>query len=422
MKIRPSLKLYFLGMMIMTGVLTISIMSMVSVNSFLAGVDFSMSDAMRHQANRVLVSDGYPIRANNFVVASRWEDLPVEIKTNLNEQDLIEDELLKSIDGNPLFSRPEAGYFAMKVSRRGQVRYVSSMFQTDPHPEGPKGSKLSPFLYIFIMALVVMVLFSFAPYFILHRITLPVEKLMLWAKQLNKEQLSKPVPDFHYSELNSLANIVLLSLQSVQEGLRREERFLGYASHELRMPIAVTRTNSELLRQMISKDIALEKQLQVLDRIERASLTMADLTETLLWLNRQQDKSIPIVPVTIGSTTQQLLEELRYLINGKTVDVTIEVDDVTLPLPEVLCRIVITNLIRNALQHTNEGLITIKQSGASLIIINQNLANNEMKNELGFGLGLELTKRLVEHYGWQYKNIASSHGHHVEINFCSSNQ
>ncbi|WP_244225164.1 histidine kinase dimerization/phospho-acceptor domain-containing protein [Vibrio aquaticus] len=62
--------------------------------------------------------------------------------------------------------------------------------------------------------------------------------------------------------------------------------FLGYASHELRTPIAVTRNNSELLCKMISKGIPSEKQLVVLDRIERAGFTMTDLTETLLWLNQ----------------------------------------------------------------------------------------------------------------------------------------
>ena len=371
---------------------------------------------MRNQAYKLPVFDGQPQMINDYVVASRWQDLPESIRKNLNKEDLVEGELLKNIDGNPLFSPPKAGYFVLLVNRNGEKRYVASMFASQPHLE-PKAKKIPPFAYIILIALVAMGLFSLVPYFILHKVANPVEKLITWTKQLNKNQLLQPAPDFYYSEFNSLAQIVKSSLQSVQESLGREQLFLGYASHELRTPIAITRTNTELLRKMITKGISTEKQLEVVDRIERASLTMIDLTETLLWLNRQSDKSIPIKPVSIGLMAEKLLQELSYLLNGKTVKVSIETDQSTHSLPEALCQIVITNLIRNALQHTHDGSISVKQFDASLVIINQNLTEDETKEALGFGLGLELTERLVEHYGWQYKNESTSKGHYVEINF-----
>lgn len=415
MKIRPSLKIYFLAMMIITGFTTISIMSLVSFNYFFTGLDFSMSHSMREQAYKYPIVDGQPRIINDYFVASRWQDLPKDIRENLDEQNLVEEELLKNVDGNPLFAQPKAGYFVMLVNRGGEKRYVASMFVNDA--QAPKEDKIPPFAYILLIALVAMGLFSLVPYFILRKVANPIEKLTAWTKQLNKEQLSQPTPDFYYSEFNSLAKIVQSSLQSVQESLDREQRFLGYASHELRTPIAVTRTNTELLRKMMIKGISTKKQLEVVDRIERASLTMTDLTETLLWLNRQSDKSIPIKPVSIGLMTERLLQELNYLLNGKTVEVAIKTDQSTHSLPEALCQIVITNLIRNALQHTHDGSITVKQSDASLTIINQNLTEDETKEALGFGLGLELTERLVEHYGWQYKNESISKGHYVEINF-----
>lgn len=458
MKISPSLKVYFLIIMIITGITTISIMSAVSFNYFLTGIDFSIRNAMRLQAYKVQVSDGKPIKIHDFIVASRWEDLPTQLKNKINEQDLVVDELLKSIDGNPLFGPPKAGYFAMKVIlRHGEVRYVSSMFTSPREPRGKpprepreklagepkgkpaegqpreprgtpenrpffKGDNIPPFYYLGLISLAVMALFALVTYFILRKVTTPVERLVIWTKQLNKKQLSQPIPDFDYSELNRLAGVVQSSLKSVQESLDREQQFLGYASHELRTPIAVTRTNTELLRKMISKNISKEKQLQVIDRLERASFNMTDLTETLLWLNRKPDKSIPLKTVSIGLLTQQLLEELTYLLNGKNVEVMIKTDQSTQQLPEALCRIVISNLIRNALQHTTEGKIVITQSLNKLFIDNQEfdhqeVEQNKINNELGFGLGLELTERLVKHYDWQYKNESTTNGHYVEIIF-----
>ncbi|WOT04200.1 sensor histidine kinase [Shewanella youngdeokensis] len=418
MKITPSLKLYFLAMMLFTGVATISVMSLFSVHYFLSGVDFSMSDMMKRQAKDQQVTDGQPVKIRGVVVASRWEDLPPQIQANINEQELVPGELMKSIDGNPFFSPPKAGFFAIKMQHGDQVRYVSSMFLS-PHDLKNRPRKGSHFLYIFLTGLVGIIVFSLAPYLILRKVTNPVEKLKNWAKGLNKEQLSQPIPDFHYSELNTLADIVQSSLDSVQESLAREQQFLGYASHELRTPIAVTRTNTELLRKMMLKGLSTEKQLQVLDRIDRASVTMTDLTETLLWLNRQADKSIPLKPVAIGVLTKQLFEELGYLLKGKMVEISFETDDTIQQLPEALCRIVLTNLIRNALQHTCEGQVMVTQKNSLLTISNENLQSDYIKDELGFGLGLELTQRLVKHYGWHYKNVCTDNGHYVEIDFCT---
>ena len=429
MKIRRSLKAYFLVMMIITGISIITIMSVVSFNYFLTGVNFSLSNAMRSQAFKRPVFDGKPVRLNDFFIASRWEDLPEKIKTKLNKNDLIENELLKEIDGNPLIEKPEAGYFVMKlVSNDNQVRYVSTMFHKNNIGHAPQNKTVReapPFLYLILIALGLMFVFALVPYIIIRKVATPIEKLVNWTKNLDNKQLSHPIPDFHYSELNNLASIVQSSLYSVQESLEREQQFLGYASHELRTPIAITRTNTELLRKMIDKNIGIEKQLQVLDRLERASINMTDLTETLLWLNRKTELSIPLSTISIGLLTKQLLEELTYLLNGKSVEININTDKTTQLLPEALCRIVINNLIRNALQHSTEGSIEIIQSGHYLSIKNQEHSNvnkqsssdDNIKNELGFGLGLELTERLVKQYNWQYINTSTEYGHYVEIYF-----
>ena len=419
MKIKPSLRLYFLIIMIITGVTTISIMSVVSFNYFLTGIDFSVRKAMRTQAYQLPIPADKAINVNNYFIARHWEDLPKSIKDNIDQEDIVENKLVKKVDGNPLFSRPRSGYFVMKLNRNDDVRYIATMFL---HREITREGKnvFPPFINLVLIALIAMTIFAIVPYLILRKVTKPIEKLISWAKRLNKQQISQPYPDFHYSELNSLAKILQSSLQSAQESLDREQQFLGYASHELRTPIAVTRTNTELLRKMIEKDISKEKQLQVLDRIERASLNMINLTETLLWLNRKSDKSIPLKQFSIGLLTSQLAAESTYLLNGKNIEIDIQTDDQKYLLPEVLCQIIINNLIRNAFQHTNEGKIIITQVDKKLVIHNQNISQSHLKNELGFGLGLELTERLVKHYDWQYTTIAEQDSHYVEVNFESA--
>jgi len=208
-------------------------------------------------------------------------------------------------------------------------------------------------------------------------------------------------------------------LSSVQDSLEREQQFLGYASHELRTPIAVTRTNSELLKKLIFKGNNTEKQLEVLERIQRASITMSDLTETFLWLNRQEGKNLPDSEVQLGGLTQQLTQDLAFLIQGKSIELDIETDNASIRLPETLCRIIITNLIRNAFQHTADGKVIIKQSGVCLLIVNQNLTEVSSGDELSFGLGLQLTEKLIEQYNWKYESTELDTGKEVIVYFQS---
>lgn len=416
MKIRPSLKMYFFISMILTGVITVIAMSIVSVNFYFAGIDFSKSNAMAVNAYKEQIESGKANKINDFIVTTRWQDLPKEIKTHFNQTELVENELLKHIVGIPLFGPPEEGYFVMMIKRNGETRYISSMFNSK-FDLVQKPIANTSFLYIFIIALVAIGLLSLVPFFILRYVATPIEKLIVWAKHLDSEELSQPTPHFHYYELDSLALIIQSSLRSVQESLEREMRFLGYASHELRTPIAVTRTNTELLQKMIQKGVTSEKQLIVLDRIERASLTMTDLTETLLWLNRQQGKPLSIKTVKIGELSQQLASDLNYLLTGKEVEVMIKADDTELDLPEALCRIIITNLIRNAFQHTFDGIVLIEQSTHHLCITNENKVDNSAQEDLGFGLGLELTERLVKHQRWKYKNNKTANGYYVSVEF-----
>ncbi|OBT15588.1 histidine kinase [Vibrio sp. UCD-FRSSP16_10] len=417
MKIRQSLRLYFLAIMFFVGSMTIVIMSGVAISYFFSGMDIVMESSMRTQAHQAKPSDNHPITLGRTTVASRWQDLPQSIRHQFKEADLAPNELIKHIDGIPLIDPPKTGYFAMKVVENDSIVYVSLQLPNTTSDTRFRNEKNPYFFYVIFIALGALFFFSAALFGILRIMSEPVENLRDWAKSLDKEKLKQPVPNFQYSELNSLAGIVQSSLSSVQDSLDREKQFLGYASHELRTPIAVTRTNTELLRKMISKDVDKAKQEEVLERIERAAFTMTDLTETLLWLNRQEDKSLPSTTITLGELVTQIKQELFYVLHGKQVDVFLESDNTKLDLPLGLCRIVITNLIRNAFQHTTHGEVVIKQVATELRIDNYNHSENESEQQLGFGLGLELTERLIKQYGWHYQNTLTPSGRSVLIEF-----
>jgi signal transduction histidine kinase len=252
---------------------------------------------------------------------------------------------------------------------------------------------------------------------LMRSISTPVARLNNWTQSLTPENLSQPPPDFLYPELNQMARLIQNSLSSVQRSLDREHRFLRYTSHELRTPISVIRNNIELQYKVLQQTASSLNPMQrdIADRIDRASITMQHLTETLLWLSREDHEKLPESVVEIDKLLLEITAEMRYLLRDKTVELIVETHPYQCSISAVAARIVLGNLIRNAFQHTWEGEVIISQQGSQISIVNRqfNADIDVAPTELGFGLGLQLTAQLTEKLGWSYQNIANENGHNV---------
>lgn len=122
-----------------------------------------------------------------------------------------------------------------------------------------------------------------------------------------------------------MASLIRNSLSSAQQSLEREERFLSYASHELRTPISIVRNNIELLAKLKQKSKIPEEPKfdHIIDRIDRASLTLKNLSETLLWLSRDHHEDLSQQPLALNKITEQLVEESRYLLTDKIISIEV---------------------------------------------------------------------------------------------------
>jgi len=139
------------------------------------------------------------------------------------------------------------------------------------------------------------------------------------------------------------------------------------------------------------------------------------VTETLLWLGRDDSSTHPSVMLRVDDVIRELVDGLRYLLQGHPVELELNLEPAELYLPEAPTRIVLGNLIRNAFQHTRSGTVTISQRGGQVEIVNSLDEDQEAPSETGFGLGLKLTERFTEKLGWGYTNEPGDAGRKVEI-------
>lgn len=428
MKIRPSLRLYFFISVVLLGSTMAIGFSLLSVNYFISGLDKGLNSVMIDIAKTTESKPGQSVDVIGFNVASRWQDTPSIIQQRFVSPPTEVGQLQKLKDQSSIFSIPENIYFVVLVNTpSGEQRFVSKVILEKNRTDhsGAKSPKNRLYWAIFT-ALIAIAVFTLALVMIMQKIAKPIESLKDWAKSLNQEKIKKSPPDFSYNELNVLAALIQNSLTSAHQSLEREQRFLSYASHELRTPISVIRSNVELLQRLSEKSPLSDKQQLTLERIQRAGLTMSDLTDTLLWLSRNDDQDVALTSINLYAKINLLCDELRYLLNDKSVIVDIQGVDYSLKADATACHIVLSNLIRNAYQHTQHGQVHITQQGSRVTIINRNdntdsatprqtVPANQVA--LGYGLGLQLSEKIINRHGWFYEIADVKGQYQVTVDF-----
>ncbi|MGY0217605.1 sensor histidine kinase [Endozoicomonadaceae bacterium StTr2] len=245
-------------------------------------------------------------------------------------------------------------------------------------------------LYLLLMLLLI-VFYNF-------RVNRHTRQLAVWADGLSLDSIEKSHPDFHYAELNGIADQLIEAFKRIASLLEREHQFLRHASHELRTPIAVIRANMELLERMPVPSV-LERPI---NRVRRANHGMLQLTETLLWLSRENATAPMLREVRIDSLLDEISEDLLYLLQDKQIELKrdYEEDIAAQQLPETPLRIVLANLLRNAFQYTQEGDVMLKASNQHLVIQNRDLGEDSINSDESFGLGLMLVHQICKRLNW----------------------
>jgi two-component system sensor histidine kinase QseC len=145
-------------------------------------------------------------------------------------------------------------------------------------------------------------------------------------------------------------------LMQVTDLLEREKRFLSYAAHELRTPLAVLRLQAD--NAVRAADPADRE--QALKQLDRSVARATRLVEQLLALARLEPgaESLNAVPLDLAAVVRNEIAEIGTMALDRGQDITLEVDegqDFHLQADEPSLLILLQNLISNAVRHTPEG-------------------------------------------------------------------
>ena len=263
----------------------------------------------------------------------------------------------------------------------------------------------------------VFVLFSILAYFLAIFASRKILKSLRKLSAMVKDQGNKPQKlalNFSDDEVGQLAQALDEYSDQLTNFVSRDKEFNADVSHELRTPLAIISSTTELI---LSQPEINDKTKLRLNRIERAVKQSAELTETLLLLAREEQKTEGNLQRTqVGSLIKDILENFSATIQLKKLTVNIVEDDwLQVKAPPAVVSVALSNLIGNAIKYTPKGTIQIILKQDRVLVVDQGkgVAKEELPKLFerhfrggnvtakGSGLGLAIVKRLCELYNWQ---------------------
>jgi signal transduction histidine kinase len=195
-------------------------------------------------------------------------------------------------------------------------------------------------------------------------------------------------------EFGQLARLAAESWQSRLQALDAERETLAFLGHELRTPLQSARTSLALLEDDRSDAAAWQ-------RLRRAQTRLARASNSVLWLAREP---APEPPATcdVPALVRQLLQEFEPLAAGRGQRLHgAPPDGLQWALPMDVAETVLANLLLNAIQHGGPGVVEVHADDNGLTMVNPPGAEPALA---GFGLGLRLSQRLLERFGWRLQH------------------
>jgi len=400
--------------------------------------------------NTVLLSqvdDRLAMTAEEFIAFSgptdlkkiKFGDIPANMDTNVNVQVWgLNDELQDDYGalGNsgmaldPFNKRTKLPKFREVEQNEKLLRVLSvplaysgqqvAVMQVAVSLDSIKAARTFMLYVLFVIWLYGVFIVGFALYLTLGQALNPLKSIVETAEAINRaDDLSRRIPlqGFEEGEIGSLIQTFNRTLERLEVLFTSQQRFLADVSHELRTPLTVIKGNVDLMRRMKKLDA------ESLSSIDQEAGRLTRLVGGLLMLAQAESGKLPLnfQPVGLDMLVTEVFQEMHIIAGGKVHVHLSEIDQLQVNGDRDRLKQVLINLVANAIQYTPEGgevFMSLTRVGDQARIICQDTGPGIPSEDLphiferfyraeksrtrgkatGFGLGLSITKWIVEHH------------------------
>ena len=260
-----------------------------------------------------------------------------------------------------------------------------------------------------VLALLLTVIGCLLGYRLAKRTIRPLVDLSKLVEQANPEHLPDDFSgSFPRNEIGQLALALQNSMQRIKRFIIREQQFTRDVSHDLRTPLAVVAGAAEVINRHPNLDSEIS---DLVKRIELANNHMARTVEALLSLAREEDVSEQRSLIKVLPVVEKTIVQFSHLLKEKDVEVEVNVAPTdSIEIQTGVLEILLSNLISNAFEYTEQGTVTIQFTNGCLRIsdtgkgVDESIRDRMFESNVkgfessGFGRGLSIVKRLCEHH------------------------
>jgi heavy metal sensor kinase len=264
---------------------------------------------------------------------------------------------------------------------------------------------------------------AFAGYWMSGRALHPIHQITETANSIGVRSLSRRLPLLGTDdELDRLSVTINRMLDRIATSYERIAQFTADASHELRTPVALIRSNAELLLMGPDNSPRVERGLS---DILAESTYMTRLIGDLLTLARgtDEDASIPMELLELNESVRAILERAQAHAATRNISLEYVLRDQIVPLHgnQSMIERILMILIDNAVRYTPPGgkiwvetWVTLEHCGFIVRDTGIGIARSHheriferffrvdearTRRDGGYGLGLSIAKSLIEFHG-----------------------
>ncbi len=256
-------------------------------------------------------------------------------------------------------------------------------------------------------------------YFILGRVEDNMTAMHVKRLEEGKKILS--IQAKHIIEMRHKQEELQRLKDEAEELNRLKSDFLNIMSHELKTPLTVMLGNMPLL----TDENDLPEPVEIADiarDVENAAEHLLELINDLLDISKIDAGKMKLQkgPVCAASVVEEVVSTARASADEKGLEIRTEVEDIDVSADHQRLKQIIQNLFSNAVKFTDAGSITIKVTGGDnearfqvidtgsgmeednlpfIFDVFRQIDSSSARSAQGTGLGLTITKRLVEMHG-----------------------
>jgi len=278
--------------------------------------------------------------------------------------------------------------------------------------------------------IVLIVILFFIARILSKRLSGPIAQLNQELSRINPDERGVQLSDhFADDEVGKIAQAFDSYTRKMDSYVEKQIAFAAMASHELRSPLTIVQTSADLIASR-HDDPSINPHLE---KIQRATANMANMIHALLAVTRDQPTKNANQHISLQPLVEEILETLSPEIHAKQINIDNRLaSDISIEADRTLLTVVLTNLIRNGVKHSQQSSITIDMLARVLSITDNGIGIDSEdlqhifdfrfrgQNSQGYGVGLYISKLICDYQGWSLDLVPNPQGGIIaKINFSS---